>query len=91
MDVSDRVALLVARIMGKRGIVAVVGHGDDLRACGLSSLETVNLMLSVEVEFGVKIPERQMIPANFRSIARIAELVRALLRTTVLTDQGVNA
>jgi len=91
MDVADRVALLVARTMDKRGLVAAVGHDDDLRAQGLSSLQTVNLMLSVETEFGVKIPERQMIPANFRSIARIAELVGTLPQTTVLTDRSVNA
>jgi hypothetical protein len=35
-------------------------------------------MLSVETEFADKIPEREMTPANFRSIARIADLVRGL-------------
>jgi acyl carrier protein len=35
-------------------------------------------MLAVEEEFDVKVPERDMTPANFRTIARIAELVRAL-------------
>ena len=33
-------------------------------------------MLSVETEFDLKIPERDMTPANFRSIARITELVQ---------------
>jgi acyl carrier protein len=47
----------------------------DLRASGLSSLGLVNLMLSVETEFDIKVPERDMTPANFRSIARIVELV----------------
>jgi len=36
-------------------------------------------MLSVEAEFGIKIPDRQMTLANFRTIARIDELVRDLL------------
>jgi acyl carrier protein len=48
------------------------------RTSGVSSLGLVNLMLSVETEFDLKIPERDMTPANFRSLMRIAELVDAL-------------
>lgn len=77
-DVTDRVTQLVRRIMGKQAVTQAIGHDDDLRANGLSSLALVNLMLSVETEFAVKIPEREMTPANFRSIARIADLVRGL-------------
>jgi acyl carrier protein len=44
----------------------------------LSSLGLVNLMLSVEGEFDLEIPEREMAPANFRSITRITQLVHAL-------------
>ena len=78
-EVSDRVATLVRRIMGQRADVRPIAHDDDLRACGLTSLEVVSLMLSVETEFAVKIPERKMLPANFRSIARITALVGTLL------------
>ncbi len=81
-DVTDRVALLVHRIMGKQAITRPIGHEDDLRANGLSSLNLVNLMLLVEEEFALKIPEREMTPANFRSIARIADLVGALSQTS---------
>ena len=73
-DVTDRVTQLVRRIMSKQAI----GHDDDLRASGLSSLGLVNLMLTVETEFAIKIPERDMTPANFRSVARISNLVRGL-------------
>ncbi len=79
IDPTDRVAVVVRQLMGKRSILRSVGPDDDLRASGLSSLDLVNLMLSVETEFAVKIPERDMTPANFRSIARIANLVGALL------------
>lgn len=77
-NVAGRVTLLVRRAIGKQSITKPVGHDDDLRACGLSSLGLVNLMLSVETEFDLKIPERDMTPANFRSIARIADLIRSL-------------
>lgn len=79
IDPTDRVAVVVRQLMAKRSILRSVGPDDDLRASGLSSLDLVNLMLSVETEFAVKIPERDMTPANFRSIARIANLVGALL------------
>jgi acyl carrier protein len=85
-DVTDRVTSLVRQIMDKRSIVRPIGHDDDLRASGLSSLDIVNLMLSVETEFAVKIPEREMTPANFRSIARIAGLIHACQRLVATTQ-----
>jgi acyl carrier protein len=78
VDSTERVALLVRQLLAKRSIERVVGPEDDLGASGLSSLDIVNLMLSVEAEFEVKIPDRQMTPANFRSIARIDALLRTL-------------
>lgn len=77
-DVADRVTALVRRIMDKRSIVLSLSPDDDLRDGGLSSLDIVNLMLSVEAEFAVKIPEREMTLANFRSVARITQLVYGL-------------
>lgn len=74
-DVADRVALVVGRIMAKQAITKGLALDEDLRAAGLSSLGLVNLMLSVEAEFGISIPERDMTPANFRSIASISKLV----------------
>lgn len=78
VDPTEQVALLVRAFLAKRSIERPVGHDDDLSASGLSSLDMVNLMLAVEAEFDLKIPEREMTPSNFRSIARIAKLVRAL-------------
>jgi len=77
-SVADRIGRLVSRALFKQSVTKPIGPDDDLRSSGLSSLGLVGLMLSVEAEFGVKIPERDMTPVNFRSIARIAELVQAL-------------
>ncbi len=89
--ITDRVADLARRAIdkqrsGKQPIAKPIGNDDDLRACGLSSLGLVNLMLSVETEFDLKIPERDMTPANFRSIARIAELVVELSSQQVTSE-----
>lgn len=75
---ADRIAELIRQIFAKRGLDRTVDHHADLSEAGLSSLDTVNLMLAVETEFGVKIPDRDMTPANFRSVARIEALLAAL-------------
>lgn len=75
---AEKIAALVAGLLGKRGINRTVAHDEDLTGSGLSSLDTVNLMLAVEAEFNVKIPDRDMIPANFRTIRRIETLVGGL-------------
>ena len=78
---TERVAQLVRQLMAKRSIDRSVGYDDVLSECGLSSLDMVNLMLAVETEFDIKIPDRDMTPSNFRSIAQIDKLVGALLRS----------
>ena len=73
--VTDRIAGLVRAILEKRAITRAVGRDDVLSECGISSLDMVNLMLAVETEFDLKISDRDMTPANFRTIARIEALV----------------
>jgi acyl carrier protein len=80
LDVTDRVTVLVRQLLAKRAIERPVGADDILTECGLTSLDTVNLMLAVEAEFDIKIPDRDMTPSNFRSIARIGALVEGFLR-----------
>jgi acyl carrier protein len=76
---ADRVARLVHELLDKRAIDKLVGQDDGLTEIGLSSLDIVNLMLGVEAEFAIKIPDREMTPSNFRSIAQIDQLVNKLL------------
>lgn len=81
-QVKERVTGLVRKILAKRGADRPVGVDDDLGESGLSSLDMVNLMLAVEAEFDVAIPEREMVPANFRSIGRIEALITGMLDKT---------
>lgn len=78
-NVGRRVTELVRELLAKRSIGRTVGYEDDLGESGLSSLDIVNLMLAVETEFDLKIPDSDMRPTNFRSIARIEALVTGLL------------
>jgi acyl carrier protein len=69
---------LVHRILKQQSIDRPVAATDDLREVGLSSLDMVELVLSVESEFNVRIPEGAITPANFRSIASIDALIGSL-------------
>jgi acyl carrier protein len=75
---TDRITTIVQALLAKHSINRPVGRDDDLTASGLSSLDTVNLMLAVESEFDVAIPEKDMTPTNFRTIARIEALLDRL-------------
>ena len=77
----ERVVVLVRPILAKRGVDRTPERDEDLTEAGLSSLDMVNLMLAVETEFDVKIPDRDMTPANFRSIGRIEALLAGLLQS----------
>jgi acyl carrier protein len=76
---QDRVSAVVHRMLADRAITRQIGSDDDLRQAGLSSLDMVNLVLTMEAEFDVRIPEADITPANFRSIALISKLVINLL------------
>jgi acyl carrier protein len=80
LNAAERVTALVRQLLAKRNLDRPLGADESLTACGLSSLDVVNLMLAVEGAFDIRIPEREMTPSNFRSIASIEALVRALSR-----------
>ena len=73
---------VVQRLLLERSINQNVHSGDDLRAIGLTSLDMVNLMLSIEAEFDMEIPEAEITLANFRSISTISSLITALQAKT---------
>ena len=72
---TDRVVGIVREILERRGVGRDILPDDDLREAGLNSLDMVNLMLAVEAEFDLKIPDADMTLRNFRSISTIEALV----------------
>jgi acyl carrier protein len=76
---EDRVRVVVQRLLTQRAVEQRVGPHDDLRQAGLTSLDMINLVLSIEAEFDVMVPEDSIDPANFRTIDAIGRLVTALL------------
>jgi acyl carrier protein len=69
------VTRIVEALLAKRGGVTPITVDQNLTDAGLTSLDMVNLMLAIEDAFDIEIPQRQMTPANFRSIATIEALV----------------
>jgi acyl carrier protein len=74
----DHITGIVEALLAKRGGVSAIAADQSLTGAGLTSLDMVNLMLAIEDEFDIEIPQRQMTPANFRSIAAIETLVSTL-------------
>lgn len=78
--VRDRLLGIVERAVGP-GTALPEPFPDHARLVdiGVTSLKMVNLMLSVEVEFDITIPETDISVANFESLAAIEALVERLL------------
>jgi len=75
---EERITVAVRRLLADRGITRAFAAQEDLREVGLTSLDMVNLVLAVEAELAVSIPEAEITPANFRSVATIEALVTSL-------------
>jgi len=70
---------LIALVKQTLGANAVIPHPfpveQQLSDLGISSLKMVNLMLAVELEFDIAIPQSDITPENFHSVAAIESLV----------------
>jgi acyl carrier protein len=77
---------LVKQVLGANAVVPdpfpVERQLSDL---GVSSLKMVNLMLAVELEFDIAIPQSDITPENFHSVAAMQDLV---VRTLSLRKSG---
>ena len=65
-------------MLAERSIELSVSPHDDLNNIGFTSFDMVELVLAVESEFNLCIPEGHITPANFRSISTITALVAEL-------------
>ena len=78
--VSERVTGLVLRIIGPAANLPVPFPVDaQLNDIGVTSLKLVNLMLAIEIEFDVSIPQTDITPDNFHSVASVSRLVERIM------------
>jgi acyl carrier protein len=79
-SIRERLLRLAGQILGKRAEAASsLPTEARLSELGMSSIEMVNLMLAVETEFDLTIPQGDITPDNFRSVASVEALVARLL------------
>lgn len=76
----DRLLVLVEQILVKSAVTRPVSVDQPLNAAGLSSIDMVQLMLTIEADFEITIPAAEITPEQFRSIATIAALIDKLRR-----------
>jgi acyl carrier protein len=73
--VQERVISLVNNILTANAIVVDVFPGSRLADIGMTSMDMVNLMLAVEAEFDMTIPQAEITPENFQSPQTIERMV----------------
>jgi acyl carrier protein len=76
---QGRLLGLIRQILDK-GLDYEVPPDARLSERGMSSIKMVNLMLALEGEFDLSIPQADITPENFRSLHSIEQLVERLLR-----------
>ncbi|WP_196159537.1 acyl carrier protein [Reinekea sp. G2M2-21] len=75
----DRIRNIVAENVKLAKNIAEISNNDDLYSLGLTSLTTVNLMLSLEDEFDVEFDDAMLSRHTFESIAALNEAISELL------------
>ena len=75
----QRVMALVSRILERPADGTALPTTARLNELGMSSMKMINLMIAIEVEFDLTIPQAEITPDNFESIASVEAMVERLL------------
>jgi acyl carrier protein len=84
IDVRNRILVLVKAILEQNAIVTEVRPDSSLVDIGLTSMDMVSLMLGVEAEFDFTIPQSEITPENFQSIATLERMIVGQLQPSQL-------
>ena len=74
-DVQNRILALVTSILTQNGVAIALKSDTRLADAGLASMDMVNLMLAVEAEFDLTIPQADITPENFQSVRAIEQMI----------------
>jgi acyl carrier protein len=81
-SVQTRVLALIKAILAQNSICADVRPQTSLVAIGLTSMDMVKLMLDVEAEFDLAIPQPEITPENFQSASSLEQMIARLCQFT---------
>jgi acyl carrier protein len=74
-SVQDRVLSVLRRILEENAIIADVQPDSRLVDIGLDSMDMVELMLKVEAEFDLTLPQPEITPENFQSVKTLEVMI----------------
>lgn len=77
-DLVGRLSAIVARIAAQHELKGHIGPVASLVDSGMTSMAMVDLMLAIEADFDVTIPQSAMTPANFTSIDSLAHMLASI-------------
>jgi len=75
IDVQTRILALVKSVLEQNAMKAEIDPQTRLVDIGLTSMDMVSLMLAVEAEFDLTIPQSEITPENFQSIATLERMI----------------
>ena len=81
-DIANRITALVRGLREQNSRSAEVTSETKLVDIGLTSMDMVNLMLSVEAEFDFTIPQGEITPENFQSVGTLQRMIVGQLQPT---------
>ena len=79
----ERIIKLVRQILGAPAGARPLPIDARLSDLGMTSIKMVNLMLAIESEFDLMIPQGDITPENFESIASVEALLAGLIHEQV--------
>jgi acyl carrier protein len=74
-SIQDRVLFVVRSVLEQNSIKAEVHPESRLVDMGLDSTDMVTLMLKVEAEFDLTLPQPEITPENFQSVKTLERLI----------------
>jgi acyl carrier protein len=74
-DIRSRVLTVIGNILKQNAIVADVHPETQLVDTGLNSMDMVALMLGVEAEFNITLPQPEITPENFESVRTLESMI----------------
>jgi len=80
-SVQDRVLSVVRSVLKENAIIADIHPDSRLVDIGLDSMDMVALMLKVEAEFDLTLPQPEITPENFQSVKTLEVMILHQLGT----------
>jgi acyl carrier protein len=81
LHVKNEIRAVLKQVAHLEAAIDSIGDADDLYEAGLSSLDTIQLILALERQFNVEIPDEMLNRNLFRSIDSLADAIGTLQRT----------